>query len=160
MKQMKKFIGAIMLTLMTVSLATLPTVKAEAQTMYYSGKNVSLKFPRGIDSSKVYMFPTWKYLYTRGQLWNDTLAIAVHDLETYFKCDSLKDNTLINVTNDAYVYPGAKLWLELGTSAADTARTVYLKYGTQTNDTISVTNTKIKRGPYIWNGTRYEYFPK
>lgn len=151
---MKKLIGIFALS---VVLVTASVSDATAQ-MYYSGKNVKFTFPRGIDSSKTYMFPTWKYQAPQG--WDDTTVVTINDLETYVLADSLRGTTIVKLDVNSYVRPGAKLWLTLGTSAADTARTVYVQQGSIRVDTVSVTNTKIKRGPYVYNGNQFELFPK
>jgi len=143
---MKKIFAAL-LTL-TIAMAALPN-QATAQ-LYYNGKNVSFKFPRGVDSSRNYTFPTFKY---RDLAYDDTLAISVTDLETYVNCDTMTDNAYAIITKSDYVYPGAKLLLKLASSRTDSLRTVYVKQGTTVIDTILVGRTAYRN--YFYNGVTF-----
>lgn len=146
---MKKLLGAFFaLTIM----ATMLPSETTAQALYYNGKNVALKFPRGIDSSKVYTFPSFKYREPLS--WDDTVAVSVTDLETYVTADSLAGNTLVNISRNAYVYAGAKLYLKLSSTATDTLRTVYVKDGSTVVDTITVGRLSYRN--YFYNGYTFQ----
>lgn len=106
---------------------------ATSQNLYYGGKNVKLIFPRGTDSTHSYTFPTFEEKQTVG--WDDTLAVSVTDLETYINSDSLAGNTLVNISLNSYVLPGAKLYLKLASTATDTIRTITVKQGSTVIDT-------------------------
>ena len=142
---MKKIFGAF--ALIAITLCTVTETKAQ---MYYNGKNVQFKFPRGIDSSKTYLFPTWKYV---DQTWKDTFAITTYDFETYAHMDTIKGTTKVILTPSAYLLPGAKFYLDLKASN-DSARTVYVKQGAYNLDTVTVSNT-VKRW-YVFDGNKYQ----
>ena len=112
------------------TICSLQTAKADG---YYNGKNVKQAFPRGVDSSRVTTDASYKY---RDLAYDDTLLISVTDLQTYVKCDTMSGDAYAIVTVNAYVYPGAELWLRFGNN--DTLRTVYLKQGATVIDTILV----------------------
>lgn len=144
---MKKLIALFGLTFALLCAAT----NADAQ-VYYNGKNAKFTFPRGIDSNKVYTFPTYKY---REQLsWDDTLAVSVTDLETYFSADSIANTSLVNISRNAYVYPGAKLYLKLSSTATDSIRTITVKDGSTIVDTLYV--GRLTYANYFYNGYTFQ----
>jgi len=125
---MKKIIAIAFVALAALFIAGPVT----GQSLYSGGKNVNLKFPRGIDSSKNYTFPTFEEKQTVG--WDDTLAVSVTDLETYVNSDSVAGNTLVNISLNSYVLPGAKLYLKLASTATDTIRLITVKQGSTVID--------------------------
>ncbi len=142
---MKKFIGVTMLTLLMFS--------AGAQSMYCGtcpGKNVRFTFPRLTDSNKDYMFPTYDNVDKAD---NDTIAVTVHDLETFVTADTLTSNTYLIITVDDYIKAGAKLYTKFAYN--DTSQIVYVKQGSRVIDTFAVNDYNTTQS-YIYTGTYFE----
>lgn len=143
---MKKFISSLLVFSMVLIIAD----TASAQNMFYNGKNVTLKFPRGIEASRNYTFPTFK---SRSIAYdNDTVNISVTDLETYATCTGITGTTYALITVDQYVLAGAKLFVRFGNN--DTVQTVFIKQGATVVDTVIVNSRNVCR-EYLYNGTAF-----
>lgn len=108
--------------------------------------------PDGVSTEKnLAMFP-WNEKQTPA--FASTLAVAVKQYETFLQPGKLTGNTTINLTIDAQVKPGAKLYLK---ATADTSnRTV--TYGTGFDDAIAndtvTANSSLQRG-FVYDGNAF-----
>jgi len=112
----------------------------------------SFKAPEGSDDlTREVLFPLGE---VQAPDYAATLAVAVKQMETFLQPAELTGNVTINLTIDAQVTPGAKLYLKLDADATNRTVTLGTGFDADASD-ITVTGDTVAFKTFVYDGTAF-----